>query len=102
LKQKSGYPSDRAIFWHFPHTYDQPAYSSVRQGDWKLIYWHATRTRELFNLKDDIGEQQALAAKQPQELKELSAVLGGYLRDCSAVMPTDKQTGKPVAYPDQL
>ena len=41
LKQAEGYPADRSIYWHYPHTYGQTPYSSVRNGDWKLIHWYA-------------------------------------------------------------
>ena len=102
LKQTSGYPEDRAIFWHFPHTYDQPPYSSVRQGDWKLIYHHADRKLELFNLKDDISEQNDLAGVRPEKTGELAGILAKHLRETRAPMPIDKATGKPVEYPDEL
>ena len=102
LKQEEGYPRGRSIFWHFPHTYDQPAYSSVRQGDWKLIYWHASRKRELFNLKADIGEQHDQASSHPEKLETYSRILGAFLREVGGQMTIDKVTGEPVEYPDQL
>jgi arylsulfatase A-like enzyme len=45
---------------------------AARVGDWKLVN---TRTEPpmLFNLRDDIGEQNNLAASNPAKLKELQA-----------------------------
>jgi arylsulfatase A-like enzyme len=102
LKGHNGISKGRAIFWHFPHTYDQPAYSSVRQDEWKLIYHHATRRLELFNLDNDIGETLDLADKNPNRTRELTVVLSEFLRDSGALMPVDMRTGTLVEYPDEL
>jgi len=88
------------IIWHYPNLYDQPPYSSIRHGDWKLIYWHATRKLELFNLKSDIGESTNLADKNPEQLRTLATALSDHLRKTNAVMPIDKATNKPVPLPD--
>jgi arylsulfatase A-like enzyme len=94
-------PSRRPpLVWHYPNLYDQPPYSAIRQGDWKLIYWHATRKRELFNLQDDIGEKDNLAAKNPEKCQALAIALGNHLRKLKADMPVDKGTGDPVPMPD--
>lgn len=103
LKRQASHPRDeRAIFWHFPHTYDQPPYSSVRRGDWKLIYHHAEARLELFNLREDIGEQSDLSNSRPDKLREMAGVLSKFLRDAGARLPTDATTGKRIAYPDEL
>jgi len=94
-------PADpqRPIFWHFPNTYGEPPYSSVRKGDWKLIYQHVTRKLELYNLREDIGEEKNLAADRPEKLRELAQVLTDFLEEAGALLPTDKQIGKRVEYP---
>ena len=102
LKAHGDHTQDRAIFWHFPHTYDQPPYSSVRQGDWKLIYQHVDRRLELYNLKQDIGEANNLASARPGKLKALVDVLTRHLKSTGAPMPIDKASGKPVPYPADL
>ncbi len=91
----------RPIFWHFPHTYDQPPYSSIRKGDWKLIYHHVDRKLELFNLEEDIGERNNLAEVNPKKLRELAKILSTHLRESEALMPVDKRSGKTVEYPDE-
>ncbi len=101
LKGESGISRGRPIFWHYPHTYDQPPSSSVRQDDWKLIYFHASRKLELYNLRKDIGEQTDLSAREPERLKALTKILSDHLREAGGQMPTDKKTGKRVEYPDE-
>ena len=100
LKQAEGFPVERPIYWHYPNTYGQTPYSSIRQGDWKLIYHYGPRKAELFNLRDDIGEQHDLAEQQPEKVDELSTKLTAFLRQSNAQMPIDKTTGQPVPLPD--
>jgi arylsulfatase A-like enzyme len=48
---------------------------AVRDGDWKLVHGQAgAEPPELFNLAQDIGEKNNLAAKQPEKVKELQAL----------------------------
>ncbi|MCW2262323.1 MULTISPECIES: sulfatase [Sphingobacterium] len=94
-----------AIYWHFPNSWGETgpgigATSTVRDGDWKLIYWHKTQKKELFNIKNDIGEEQDLAMNNPKIVKRLSHKLGGYLRHVDAQMPIIKNTKASVPYPD--
>jgi arylsulfatase A-like enzyme len=100
LKKQPVRDPERPIFWHYPNTYDQPPYSVVRKGDWKLIYHHVTQKRELFNLHEDIGEKNDLAKTYPDRVAEMSKVLGDYLRSVNAGMPVENSTNKPVPWPD--
>ncbi|MEQ6118204.1 sulfatase [Reichenbachiella sp. MALMAid0571] len=99
LAKKGQYPIDRPLYWHFPNTYDQPPYSSVRKGDWKLIYHHTDRKIEVFNLKEDLGEQTDLSETNAAKTKELANLLTEHLIATKAQMPTDKISGKLVEYP---
>jgi arylsulfatase A-like enzyme len=101
LKQTERFPADRPIYWHYPNTYGQAPYSSIRQGDWKLIYHYGSRKAELFNLRDDLGEQHNLADQQPEKADELVRKLAAFLRESNALMPLDKTTGRPVPLPDR-
>lgn len=102
LKGKKDEKQDRPIFWHYPNTYDQPPYSSVRVGDWKLIYQHAAQKLELYNLKSDIGETTNLAKKEKSKRNELAGVLSGFLKESGAQLPFEKKTNKTIPYPDAL
>lgn len=78
------------------------ASSTIRKGDWKLIYYHENQNFELFNLTEDIGETTNLAEKESEKLREMAGLLADYLRKVEAQMPVFKKTGEPVPYPDQV
>lgn len=76
-----------AFFNYFPHGRGGGGVW-VRSGDWKLIRWFdPAAPRELFNLKDDLGESKDLAATQPVKVKELDALIDGFLTDTGATYP---------------
>ena len=79
------------VFWHYPHYGNQGGSpgSAVRDGDWKLIEWFEEgRGLELYNLKSDIGEQNNLAAKNPEKRKEMYALLQKWQKEVGANMPS--------------
>ncbi len=43
----------------------------LREGDWKLITAQGPVASQLFNLKDDLGETQNLAAQHPERLRAM-------------------------------
>ncbi len=102
LTGEGDYPKNRPIFWHYPNVYDQPPYSAVRKGAWKLIYHHIDRKMELFNLETDLSEQHDLSIEQPEKLREMVSLLSEYLVDSEAQMPFDKVKGVQVEYPSQI
>lgn len=99
LTGKGSYETGRPIYWHYPNTYDQPPYSVIRKGDWKLIYHHANRKLELFNLIDDISEENDLFKENISKAKELAKLLSDHLKETGGQMPIDKASGNPVEYP---
>jgi len=93
---------DRPLFWHFPHTYDQFPYSTVRKGDWKLIYRHLDQSLELYNIRRDLSETRNLAGEEVKIKEELASLLSDYLREVNAGMPILTKNNKPVPYPDEV
>ena len=78
-----------AFFTWFPHLI--PA-ASVRQGDWKLIrrfepHRDYPDLLELYNLKEDIGETENLAARMPDRVAQLNALIDGFIQDTGALAP---------------
>ena len=103
LKQTDGWRRE-AIFCHFPHGMGDraPASTSVRKGDWKLIRVYVTGAKfsdpfELYNLADDIGETTNLAAKHPEKVRELDALIERFLKDTGAVVPKPNPAYQPPA-----
>jgi hypothetical protein len=77
-----------AIYWHFPHYRGEVVpYSIIRKDAWKLIKRYEGKTFELFNLKEDIGEQHDLADKMPEKVRELDAQLSAWLEHTDAKLP---------------
>lgn len=76
------------IYWHYPH-YHGSAWApgaALRQGDWKLIEFYDEGAAELYNLKDDIGERNNLAAKEPARLEKLRGQLREWQKSVGAKM----------------
>ncbi|WP_051291299.1 sulfatase [Pedobacter glucosidilyticus] len=88
---KGQHLKERTLFWHYPHYSNQGGSpgSAVRKGDWKLIRWYETGKEELFNLKDDISEQNNLLTKEPKIAKSLSKALNKWLKREKALFPTE-------------
>lgn len=102
---------ERPLVWHFPNFwgplhYSEPVKgpgmgpsSTIRLGDWKLIYYHSDQSFELFNLAVDLGEKNNLAKVNPKKLEELATELSRYLKNHNAPMPSIASTGKSVPWP---
>ncbi len=89
LKDRAALPQ-RELYWHYPHYSNQlgrPA-GAVRQGDYKLIEFYEDGHRELYNLKDDIGETRDLAGRMPAKAAQLQKLLQGWRDSVGAKMPT--------------
>ena len=92
-------------FVHFPH--QTPAAGGlpstwVRVGDWKLIRFYGqnddlTDVLELYNLRDDLSETNNLASHNPAKVKELNALITGFLKDTEAVVPPRNPDYNPSA-----
>ena len=97
--------NDRSLFWHYPNNWGPTgpgigATSTIRKGDWKLIYYHLDSHFELFNINNDIGETKNLVTKEISKVEELAVILGTYLRSVNAQMPTNTNTNQLVPWPD--
>ncbi|MBI5393832.1 MAG: sulfatase [Verrucomicrobia bacterium] len=101
LKQ-TGPLERKAFFNYFPHGRSVGRCGGVwvRSGDWKLIRWFgAPPSHELYNLRDDISEAKDLAAAQPARVKDLDALIDGFLADTGATYPRPNPAYKPSERP---
>ena len=87
---KGGNSLDReAIYWHYPHYGNQGGTpgSSVRAGDWKLIEFFEDGRRELYNLREDIGETKDLSGNRPEVTERLNGLLKNWRAEMEALEP---------------
>lgn len=112
LEGKENRTSARQLVWNTPHTWLPVEYEeleqgygqtcAIRLGDYKLVYFYRDGKKELYNIKQDIGETTDLSAAMPELTNELSRQLGKYLRDADAQRPSYKATGEPCPWPDEI
>lgn len=66
---------ERSLYWHYPlekpHFLGGRSSAAIRSGDWKLIQFYDSGEFELYNLKNDIGESNNLAARYPGVVSQL-------------------------------
>ncbi|TWO34554.1 sulfatase [Seonamhaeicola sediminis] len=94
---------ERPLFWHFPiylQAYNKkdnenrdPLFrtrpgSVIRKGDWKLHYYFEDDGIELYNLSEDVGEQNNLALINLEKKDELLGLLRNWWEQTNAPIPT--------------
>lgn len=80
---------ERPLFWHYPHyggSGGDPT-SIIRDGDWKLIYYHEDSHCELYNLREDMMEQHNVISDNASMAEEMKNTLLQWLKDSGAKMP---------------
>lgn len=107
LLGKENINQNRSLIWHYPNLWGNSGpgigtTSSIRKGDWKLVYYYDTGKKELFNIAADIGETTNLAVSNPQMVRKLSKELGKQLRKMKAQRPRMKSNGKICPFPDEI
>lgn len=84
-------------------------YQVVRAGDWKLQRGGRPGEVVLYNLKEDPTERVDLAAREPEKLAELSAMIDAHVKDrrpmlwqpeVSVFMPLDKSLAETISDDD--
>ncbi len=96
-----------AIFTYFPHNPPVPEWLppavAVHRGDWKLVrIFHGGENGahrwKLFNLREDLGETNDLAAKEPERVKAMDGLIEKFLTDTAAVVPLPNPAFDPAKY----
>lgn len=79
------------LYWEF---HEQGKKQAVRMGDWKGVRLNVAKDPngpiELYNLRDDIGEERNVAAQHPEIVKQIAAIMVS-ARTPSAHWPWPKQ-----------
>ena len=83
------------LFWHFPgylgagqDSWRTTPVGVIRAGDWKLMEFFEDGRLELYNLRDDVGEQNNLAKSMPDKTRELHNRLLAWRKEINAPLPT--------------
>lgn len=77
------------LFFHYPHYHSsgwKPG-SAIRIGDWKLIHFYEDDAVELYNLKDDIGEQNDLSVVYPERVADMMLKLQEAIKHTNSSVP---------------
>ena len=90
-----------ALYWHYPHYQlyqlgGTTPYGAIHAGDFKLIEFYEDMRVELYNLRDDIGEQHDLTAQMPDKANELRARLHAWRKEVGAQMPESNPNYDPT------
>ena len=86
---------------HFPHSHRSSYFTTLRVGDWKLIYHYfpdlnpAKIRYELFDLQADPYENHNLAFQRPETVKQLMDEMVEELDEQAALFPVDEH-GQPL------
>jgi len=90
---KGGKIDREAVYFHYPHyclQHEGYPSSVVRTGQYKLIQFFEDDRIELYDLENDIGEEDNLFEKKPEIAKKLHAQLVAWQKDVDAKLPTLK------------
>lgn len=86
-----------AIYWHYPHYHPGGAtpYGALRRGHEKLVEFFEDGRCELYDLAQDSGETNDLAAGRPERVRELKKQLADWREAVGAQMPSANPDFKP-------
>ena len=73
-QSRCGYRFNRSLHWVHGNKH------AIRQGDWKLVM-NGEAKPGLYNLKDDLGEQNNLADQEPERVKQMQEAHQKWLED---------------------
>lgn len=107
LKQTKNHSQGRSLYWNCPNIWGEKGPGigpscTIRKDNWKMIYFYETGEKELYDIPNDIEENNNVAALYPQIINKLSKELGKFLRQTNGQRPSFKKTGKPCPWPDEI
>jgi arylsulfatase A-like enzyme len=99
LKQAEADLPREYLYWHFPgylQAYGPGLWrtspvSVIRSGPWKLLKFYEGNRVELYNLAEDLGETNDLAAERPEKRDALLSQLNEWLDTNDAPLPKPKE-----------
>lgn len=94
---------ERPLVWHYPNIWGpsgpgiQP-FSAIREGQWKLIYFHNDGHKELYQISEDEAESK-LRTDRKEVVAKLSRDLRTILVERGAKLPFDRKLNRAVSLP---
>lgn len=77
-----------ALYFHYPHYYDTTTpVSAIRAGEWKLLEFLEDGRTELYNLRDDLREENNLTSQMPDKTASMLKLLHRWRGQVDAAMP---------------
>ena len=74
-----------SLYWHYPlpekHFLGGRSSGVIRKGDYKLIEFFDDRTVELYNIVEDVGEDNGLSSAMREKVAELQSDLAAWRTD---------------------
>ena len=95
IEGKNNSSRTNSFLMHFPHSHRSQYFTSLRDGDWKLIYHYDIKGKgeanhELFNLKADPFETKNLATENKPQLQKMILAMSQQLEAEGALYPVNK------------
>jgi len=86
LLSGNGSLDERPLFWHYPHYSNQGGKpgAAIRLGDYKLIEFFDPGIVELYNLAEDMSENNNLADDMPEKVSEMLEELHSWQKEVGA------------------
>jgi arylsulfatase A-like enzyme len=93
----------RIIGWHQPHQWGASGpgiepFTAIRQGKWKLIFFHDGQRYELYDLENDIGETNNVCSTNQEVCQSMQKQLAMWATERNAQPSTVTETGSPVQW----
>ena len=78
-----------ATYWHYPHYGNQGGTpgSSIRMGDYKLIEFFEDGHTELYNLNEDMSEENDISGIEPERVRIMREMLAKWREVMEAKIP---------------
>ncbi|MBH55374.1 MAG: sulfatase [Opitutaceae bacterium] len=81
----------RTLYWHYPHYYQTTTpVSAIRHDNWKLLEFFEEGNLELYDLENDLGEENNLVESRKDLADLLHAKLQNWRAETKAPMPRFK------------
>ena len=99
LKREANSLGREALYWHYPHYSNQGGFpgGAIRMGDYKLVERYEDGRVHLYNVQQDIGELNDLAASDPDRVDAMREKLHTWYKEVDAkfLQPMPDSEAKP-------